>query len=283
MQLRAFIAVNQIVHIVQHINMHKIISFSIALSVVASSATMANDCEYKAGPPDAGKVTAENPIQDKGVTTAWYGDATRIYAHGVLGDSIEAHTLYAKLGNTDDCAISITLDDQSVFEDVTPRIADVTGDGINDVITIESHQNKGASLAVYGVINSQLVKIASAPHIGTPNRWLAPAGIADFNNDGVNDVSYVQTPHIGGILRVWSFKGEGSILLASKRGYSNHRIGENFITGGLRNCGQGPQLVLPDQQWATTQVVSINGKSISNTQYAENTNADTIAKALQCQ
>ena len=109
---------------------------------------------------------------------------------------------------TDKFALEVTLDDQSVFEDVNPRIADVTGDGQNDIIVIESRTDQGASLAIYGIENDELKKIASTPFIGTPNRWLAPIGTADFNSDGVNDVAYVQTPHLASVLKIWSFKNK---------------------------------------------------------------------------
>lgn len=32
-------------------------------------------------------------------------------------------------------------------------------------------------------------------------------------------------------------------------GLTNHRIGEDVISGGLRDCGQGPELVLASSDW----------------------------------
>lgn len=240
----------------------------------------ADHCDYLPGPDDAETVAAAG----EGVTTAWYGNRTEIYGHGVLGDAIEAHTLYARVSSmaADECAMSVTLDDSSVFEDVTPRIADVTGDGVNDIITIESHRDSGASLAIYGLKNGQLQKLATTPYIGQSYRWLAPVGTADFNNDGSNDVAFVQTPHLAGILQIWSFKDARAERLAAKAGFSNHRIGENFITGGIANCEGQPVVVVPDRQWQSTMAATYSDGTIHAREVASKVSSKAIMQKLQC-
>lgn len=213
---------------------------------------------------------------------AYYSNATEIYGHGVLGDRIEAGALRAMTPTTGPCDSMVYLGDQAVFEDVTPRIADVTGDGLNDVIAIETRLDAGASLAIYGMANDTFVKLASTPHIGIPNRWLAPAGIADFDGDGVLDVAYVETPHIGGTLRIWSFRDNRPREIAAAFGFSNHRIGENFITGGARDCGAGPELVLPDMAWRRTLAARLDGGEIAIKVLAEDADPGTIARAMEC-
>lgn len=125
-------------------------------------------------------------------------------------------------------------------------------------------------------------KLAATPYIGRPFRWLAPAGIADFDGDGVKDVAYVETPHIGGILRIWSFRDNQPREIASAPGYSNHRIGENFITGGVRDCGNGPELVLPDAGWSRTLLSWYGGGEIESAVLANDAEPETIARALEC-
>ncbi len=246
--------------------------------LIAAYAAPALACDYPGGPPDAQEVRAEGD----GVIWAYYSNATEAYGHGVLGDAIEARALRAETPSTGPCESMAYLDEMSVFEDVTPRIADVTGDGLNDVVVIETRMDRGASLAVYGMADGKFVKLAATPYIGRANRWLAPAGIADFNRDGVDDVAYVETPHIGGILRIWSFKGGEARELASEPGYSNHRIGENFITGGVRDCGRGPELVLPDAAWRQTRLAWLHDGVIEGAVLAEDASPETIAKALEC-
>ncbi len=235
-------------------------------------------CDYKESPPDAGRITGTS-----GIAEAWYGDATQRYGHGVLGDSIEAQTLYVKPSGDEGCALSFTTSNQSVFEDVTPRLADVTGDGIDDIITIESDIERGASLAIYSIVENQLQKIASTPAIGTRYRWLAPIGTADFNNDNIADVAYVETPHLGGVIKVWSFAGGAPELLASQSGYSNHRIGENYITGGVAHCNGQTQMIVPSLNWQQTYAITVTDDKIASTVVADNTTSDTIASLLRCQ
>lgn len=215
-----------------------------------------------------------------GISAAWLAAPTDRYPHGVLGDLIEGGTLAV----IDDTGIEqrVVLPVDRVFEDLTPRIADVTGNGRNDVVVVESQAETGASLAVYSMNGDKLSKIAATPHIGLPSRWLAPAGIADFDDDGVADVAYVETPHLGGTLRFWSFRGGRERLLASAPGFSNHRIGEPFISGGLRDCGAGPELVLPDFAWRRTLTVRVTYGAVESSVYAADTSAETLARALNC-
>ena len=73
------------------------------------------------------------------------------------------------------------------------------------------------------------MKAAAWPPIGTPFRWLAPAAIADLNGDGVTDIAYVETPHLGKVLRVWSWAAGGLTEIAQLRGVTSHRIGDEVI------------------------------------------------------
>ncbi len=38
-------------------------------------------------------------------------------------------------------------------------------------------------------------------------------------------------------------------------GLTNHRIGEAFISGGLRDCGAGAELVLASADWSRVMLV----------------------------
>ena len=237
----------------------------------------ADTCQYLPSPPDAQRVAGSADIK-----YAWYGEATTRYPHGVLGDRIEAGTLYVQPRGVQRCALSLSLETDAVFEDVSPRIADVTGDGRDNVIAIVSTVTAGASLVVYGIRDNRLVRIAATPPIGTPFRWLAPIGTADFDGDGILDVAYVRTPHLAGILKVWRFAQGEPTLLASQAGFSNHRIGENFNTGGIRTCNGMPRIVIPDRAWRRTMVVAVSNGQILAEMAADNTAVGTIAKLMRC-
>ena len=69
------------------------------------------------------------------ITGAAYADPTDRYDHGVLGDAIEHTTLV--LSFADGTARRFTLPEDMVFEDTDPRLADITGDGVPEVIVVE--------------------------------------------------------------------------------------------------------------------------------------------------
>lgn len=213
---------------------------------------------------EANAIVQASAVADAGIVEAWYSCATQRYRHGVLGDDTEAGCLLAR--DHDGRLYQYMLDEQFVFEDNVPRLADIDGDGNNDVISIRADRSRGAALVVYGIDAGAAASeahalrvLAETPAIGTANRWLAPAGIADFNDDGKTDIAYVQTPHIGGILRLWSWLDQGFTEVATARGFSNHRIGDPRVTVSrvLDADEDGvADLALPDQRRRRTLIVT---------------------------
>lgn len=164
----------------------------------------------------------------KGIAEAWLTGPTERYAHGIMGDVIEASGI--RVVTADGGILDIVLGPDSVFEDRLARLADVDGDGRDEVIVVRSYLEAGAALAVYEVRGGALRRMAEAPAIGRPNRWLNPVGVADFDGDGTPEVAAVITPHIGGILKIYSVQGNVLVEEAStKRGFSNHFIGSREL------------------------------------------------------
>ena len=194
------------------------------------------------------------------ITAAWLGQPVRRYGHGVLGDRIEAGTLYARLANGR--VIGHRLDSRSVFEDLTVRLADLNGNGQDELVVVQSNLEKGSALAVLGLRAGRLQAIARTPWIGTPNRWLNPAGIADYNGDGVTEIALVRTPHIGGTLQFWQLAGGELIAKGEQYGFSNHRIGSRIqdLSATLDWDGDGiVDLLLPEIGRRSLAVVTLSG------------------------
>jgi hypothetical protein len=94
--------------------------------------------------------------------------------------------------------MSFRLPKGSVFEDLVPRIVDCDGDGQEDIVAVRSYEDAGAAITVL------------------------------TRRDGKLQIAYVQTPHIGGILKLLHRSGDDPKHLVASRvgyGFSNHRGG----------------------------------------------------------
>jgi hypothetical protein len=200
----------------------------------------------------AGVASGETlPVDGGAVVRADLTQPTDRYDHDVLGDALEWGGLALSVDSCTECAgvqlsvVTITLPPPRVFEDVVARLADLDGDGRAEVIVVETDLSLGASLAVYGPGG----KIAATPFIGQPYRWLAPAGIADFDGDGRVEIAYVDRPHLLAELVFVRLAGDRLVETARLPDLTNHRIGDDVISGGLRDCGTGPELILASKDW----------------------------------
>ena len=210
------------------------------------------------------------------ITGASYSAPTTRYAHGVLGDDIEYGAL--ELQFADGSSRRFTLPENLVFEDTAPRLADVTGDGFPEVITVESALTLGARLTIW---NSD-GRLASTPHIGRSNRWLAPVGAADLDGDGNIEIAYVDRPHLARILRIWRFENGGLIEVARKSGLTNHQIGQDFITGGIRDCDGTPEIITVNTDWSRIIASRYDGVMISSRNIGAFNGSPSVDRALAC-
>ena len=145
--------------------------------------------------PDAMPERQRAQVDRGQVRAAWYSHPTTRYRHGILGDAIEAGQLNVQLENGRQ--LTLTLPQNAVFEDLVPRLFDIDADG--------------------------------AAEIGQGNRWLNIAGFHDWTGDGRADLAVVQTPHIGGTLRLYAFADGQFRQIRHAAGFSNHAIGSRAL------------------------------------------------------
>lgn len=214
-------------------------------------------------------------------TEVAFADPTDRYTHGVLGDAIEWGAL--QVGASDRGIVTLTLPQDRVFEDIDIRVTDFGSGRADKIVVVESQRDLGAQLAIYRFDERSIRKIAATPPIGQRNRWLAPAAIADFDGDGVNDIAYVETPHLAGILKIVTLRGTALVPVAfPKPGFSNHRIGQDFITSDVRVCGGAPELLLPDLHWSTLMAARLENGEIVSRPLPHAPSREGIAAARQC-
>lgn len=175
------------------------------------------------------------------VRQAWYVQPTSRYPHGALGDNIEAGGLAIR-GADGELEWSLLDPATGVYEDLTPRLVDLDGDGNAEIVSILAHPDKGAYV---GILTKQapvagesnrvsLTVVAQSSYTGLRNRWLNIAGIADYDGDGRIDIALVRTPHIGGTLEFWSYSHLNDPAprlsrIAAMSGFSNHEYGSRQL------------------------------------------------------
>lgn len=180
------------------------------------------------------------------IAQVWLSSPTGRYDHGVLGDAIEAAALTLVL--RDGTPLRYELPASRVFEDLQPRLVNLDGEGAEEIVVVETDIGLGASLAVYGIRDGAVEKIAATPFLGRAHRWLNPTGAGDFNGDGVMDLALVATPHIGGVLELYSYTPPRLTLYARYRGVSTHSIGSTALGMGTVVQGREKDLILAPTQ-----------------------------------
>ncbi len=195
------------------------------------------------------------------LVSAEFAEPTSRYGHAVLGDVKEWGALRLRVSACSDCdstsvrEVVVRLPESRVFEDLEPRIVALNAASARAAMVVESDALLGARLALYNADGL----IAATPFIGTRYRWLAPIGAADLDGDGVVEFAYIDRPHLAKTLRVWRLVDGSLIEVASARGYSNHRIGWDYIEGGLRDCGDGVEMVVASGDWRDVTVLRFDG------------------------
>ena len=190
----------------------------------------------------------------KDIAWAWLGSPTLRYPHKALGSATHAGTLHVLVAgdvNSKDAKPKervYTLPLHKVFEDLTVRLADLDGDGRDEIIVIESDAVRGAATVVLGLRDSGLVELARSPYAGSTFLWLNPVGVADFDSDGKLDIASVITPHIGGILTLYHYRPPKLEPFARAMDTSNHRMGdpEQDLAVIVELPGVRPTIIVPD-------------------------------------
>ncbi len=211
------------------------------------------------------------------------------YDHGVLGDAVEWGGIAFTVDRCGECkAMSdaqrfttkqIVLPETRVFEDVEVRLVDLDGDGLREMLVVETDLALGASLAVY---DAEGKRRAATFFIGQPHRWLAPAGIGDFDGDGGVEIAYIDRPHLARELVFVRLEGDRLVEIARAKGFTNHRIGDTTISGGTRRCGGRDSLIVATSDWSGIADVTLTGRQITVRGTAKPVTPANLQRAMAC-
>ncbi|MCF6234508.1 MAG: VCBS repeat-containing protein [Rhodobacteraceae bacterium] len=232
-----------------------------------------------------GKVTNADGILLPGAHV-YFSQPTRRYDHAVLGDDVEWGSLvWLRQGSPQHgpyATDELVLPQNRVFEDIRPRLVDLDGDGSFEIIVVETHVAKGAQLAVYALEGFRLVKRTATPYIGRPNRWLAPLGAGDLDGDGYMEIAYIDRPHLAKTLRIWRYQDGNLTHVADQPDLTNHRIGEDYISGGIRTCAAIPEIITTNANRTRMIASTLKNGAITSRDIGAHTGPANYQAALAC-
>ncbi len=223
------------------------------------------------------------PMHAREITAARYVEPTTTYGHGAV-----ANGEYAGLEvQFDDGTKNVIRWKDAVYEDTAPRLYDIDGDGAPEVVTVLSGLQVGAMVQILGLVDDRLKPLGQTAAIGQRHRWLAIAGLADFDGDGAVDVAYVDRPHLAKTLRLVSIKptdtGVSLTPFAALKGLSNHKYGAPEIEGGVRLCsGHAPVVITADADWENVMETSWQAGALRTRAIGPYSGAQSLAAALTC-
>jgi hypothetical protein len=199
--------------------------------------------------PDARPLQADLDARgDGGHIVLLAGPDSQRYAHGVLGDGVEATRVLWLERHSLALLRELVLPAPHVIEDIAPRPV-ALGRG-SALLTVRSGP-QGGQLGLVAADPAQPRRLqwaALGEPLGTANRWMAPS------TDGTR-VLAVHTPHIGGVLHEYRVDGTRLASRAVAHNVSTHRIGSRELDLAV---WLGPHLVLPQQDGLALRVLDAN-------------------------
>lgn len=196
------------------------------------------------------------------IARAWLAEPTTRYDHDILGDKIESGALVIEA--RDGKRHIVRLEDDAVFEDLEPRLADLDRDGHDEIIVVKSYLKRGSALAVIGLRKGKYEIVAETPPLGGPHRWLDPGGIADFTGDGKTAIALVRQPHVIGLLELWSWNGSTLRNTAELPDITNHIAGSRAIDMAAVadfDADKVPDIAAPSLDRSRLRIVSFAPKA----------------------
>ncbi|HAM57982.1 MAG TPA: hypothetical protein DCQ64_22240 [Candidatus Rokubacteria bacterium] len=191
-------------------------------------------------------------------------DPTERYAHGALGDGVEASSVTVLRLSPHGLSIRArhVVLAPAVIEDLVPILAPV-GEGARPLVVVtRSSPQHGATVVVLGWNDRALQPLAEGPTLGQGQQWTHVLGAADLAGDGTTDIVAVRNPHIGGVLTAYRRRGGALVPVAQASGYSSHLFGSRNQDQALIADFDGngrPEVVVPRQSREALVALELEG------------------------
>ncbi len=179
---------------------------------------------------------------------AVYVEPTDRYAHGVLGDALEAASLLVV--NIADLSevVRITLPQEEVFEGLMPMWADIDGDGQSELVTTISSATTGSQIRAYRLDGTVA---AEGDPVGRGGRWRHQIAFGPFGPNGEDELVVVRTPHVGGVIEYYRYQDGALVIVAELPGYTSHVLYTRNLAMAVAGDFNGDgrlELAIPDQE-----------------------------------
>lgn len=178
---------------------------------------------------------------------AVFSGPTGRYAHGVLGDGVEAGSIAVFDGNSLENVREIRAASGGVFEGISPMW--IVKDGRDLLVVTESVEGLGSRVSVYGTDGAL---VSAGPFAGETFKWRHVLAAGPFGPEGELEIAVARTPHIDPVVEFYRFSGDRLEVSAEVPGYTSHRIyTRNLDTaraGDLDGDGR-PELLVPDDSY----------------------------------
>ncbi|MEZ5925835.1 MAG: VCBS repeat-containing protein [Hyphomicrobiaceae bacterium] len=152
------------------------------------------------------------------IIEAWLSDAVEREGTGILPGSLAgALSARDRVGRVHRWELPL----DRAIEDVVPRLADLDGDGQDEIVVAMTRAGEGARLAVVGLRQDGLALMAeSEPAPG--GVWRDPVAIADLDGDGHLEIATVASGDRAGRLEVWRYSGGHLEVGWGLKGFRSH-------------------------------------------------------------
>lgn len=238
-------------------------AFVFTAALLASPAHAAEDL-----PPDgAAWGCASAAYFDRVETAAYDGPAHRslyssFYVDGPDSDIVE-HVL--------------TLPEGAYFADHAPRCWDFNADGAPDPATVVRSQEGKLALVAY-VRGEALFEIGHSRDVTK----LSPVAVRPLGPDAKVDIAYIRSDQQSADLIVTRIREGSERDRYVENGFADPTGIDHRVTDFVRDCGDGPELVLPSTNWNTLDVIGVTDAGLTRVTLAEKPDFSRLVRALEC-